>query len=87
MGRLTNNIGQASDQSVASLALTEHGVVSVPAGTEIYVILQRTAKERLIQNPHAHSLSPLSSQPSMDELRQLLQLQRELNQTPIPRLQ
>ncbi|HKR29423.1 MAG TPA: TrbI/VirB10 family protein, partial [Terriglobales bacterium] len=80
--RLTNNIGQASDQSVASLALTEHVVVSVPAGTEIYVILQKTAKEKLIQNPHAHSLLQISNQPSMDELRQLLQLQREFNQTP-----
>ncbi len=85
--RVTNNIGQASDQSVASLALTEHVVVSVPAGTEIYVILQRTAKENLTQNPRAHSLLQTSSQPTMDELRQLLQLQRELNQTPPAQLE
>lgn len=75
--RLTNNIGQASDQSVAGLALTEHVAVSLPAGTEIYIILQSTAKQRAVQSP----VLQISNQPNIDELRQLLQLQRELNQT------
>ena len=77
--RVSNNIGQASDQTVANLALTEHVVVSVPADTEIYVILQRPMKES-IQPPHVQS-PPAPSQPSIEELRQLIQLQRELNQT------
>jgi hypothetical protein len=29
--RVSNNIGQASDQTVANLLLTEHSVVSIPA--------------------------------------------------------
>jgi len=37
--RVSNNIGQASDQAVTNLARTEHIVISVPAGTEIYVVL------------------------------------------------
>lgn len=45
--RVANNIGQVSDQTVANLALTERIVVSVPADTEIYVILQKAAKENL----------------------------------------
>jgi len=78
--RVSNNIGQASDQTVASLALTEHIVVSVAADTEIYVILQKPAKEN-IQSPRAQLPPQTASHPSIDELRQLMQLQRELNQT------
>src|SRR5262249_752151 len=78
--RVSNNIGQASDQTVANLALTEHIVVSVPADTEIYVILQQPAKEN-IESPRVQLPSQTVSQPSIEELRQLMQLQRELNQT------
>jgi hypothetical protein len=78
--RVSNNIGQSSDQTVANLALTEHIVVSVPADTEIYVILQKAAKEN-VQSPRLQLPSQTGSQPGVDELRQLMQLQRELNQT------
>src|SRR5260370_18737177 len=78
--RVSNNIGQASDQTVSNLAITEHIVVSVPANTEIYVILQKPAKEST-QSPRVQLPSQAASQPSIEELRQLMQLQRELNQT------
>ena len=78
--RVSNNIGQTSDQAVANLALTEHVVVSVPADTEIYVVLQKPVKES-VQTPRIQVPSQAASQPSIEELRQLLQLQRELNQT------
>lgn len=77
--RLSSNIGQASDQAVTNLAVTEHVVISIPAGTEIYVVLQKPAKE-IIQTPHAQP-TQTTAQPSIEELRQLMQLQRELNQT------
>lgn len=77
--RVANNIGQASDQTVANLALTERIVVSVPADTEIYVILQKAAKENS-QSSRAQLPSQAASQPNIEELRQLMQLQRELNQ-------
>jgi type F conjugative transfer system protein TrbI len=77
--RVANNIGQAGDQTVANLALTERVVVSVPGDTEIYVVLQKAAKENVqssrVQAPAVHS------QANIEELRQLMQLQRELNQT------
>jgi len=76
--RVANNIGQASDQTVANLALTERIVVSVPADTEIYVILQKAAKESP-QPPRTQSQSA-PSQVNVEELRQLMQLQRELTQ-------
>jgi hypothetical protein len=42
--RVANIIGQASDQTVANLALTERIVVSVPADIEIYVIFAESRK-------------------------------------------
>jgi hypothetical protein len=80
--RVSNNIGQASDQTVASLALTEHFVVSVPADTEIYMILEKPIKESG-QTSRAQLPLQTASQPSVEELRQLIQLQRELNQTAV----
>ena len=77
--RVANNIGQASDQTVANLALTERIVVSVPADTEIYVVLQKAAKEN-VQSSRLQAPA-VPRQASIEELRQLLQLQRELNQT------
>jgi len=76
--RVANNIGQASDQTVANLALTKRIVVSVPADTEIYVILQKAPKEaaQISRVP----LPVPSGQANIEELRQLMQLQRELNQ-------
>jgi Bacterial conjugation TrbI-like protein len=76
--RVANNIGQAGDQTVANLALTERIVVSVPADTEIYVILQKTAKESG-QSSRLTVPSQSVNQSNIDELRQLMQLQRELN--------
>ena len=78
--RVSNNIGQASDQTIANLGVTEHIVVSVPAGTEIYVLLQNSAKEGVIQSSHAALPMQTAGESSIDELRQLMQLQRELNQ-------
>jgi hypothetical protein len=78
--RLTSNIGQSSDQTIATLALTERIVVSVPADTEIYVILQKPAKQ-IVQNQDSQLPTIHASQPSIEELRQLVQLQHELNQT------
>jgi hypothetical protein len=77
--RVSNNIGQASDQSVSNLALTERVVVSVPADTEIYVILQKLMKEG-VQTQRAQMPQPSTTQPGVEELRQLMQVQRELNQ-------
>ena len=78
--RVSNNIGQASDQTVANLALTEHIVVSVQADTEIYVILQKPTKDP-VSSARAQVSPPAPNSQNIEELRQLLQLQRELDQT------
>lgn len=79
--RVSSNIGQASDQTVANLAIAHHIVVSVPAGTEIYVVLQKAAKENVATVESKGAERPATGSTSIRELRQLLQLQRELNQS------
>jgi hypothetical protein len=76
--RVSNNIGEASDEQVSRLVLTEHVVVTIPADTSIYVVLERTARSsNASTSPSAGDSRALNSA-SLDELRQLLQLQREL---------
>lgn len=79
--RVANNVGQASDQTVGNLVLTERIAVSLPADTEIYVILQKGARENQQNSPLQPTRQP-STQANIEELRQRMQLQRELNQAP-----
>src|SRR5579859_1549607 len=79
--RVSNNIAQASDEEVNKLAVTAHLVVSVPADTEIYIVLQKATKGApVLKSDGASSTSPANSRQSAEQLRQLLQLQKELSQ-------
>lgn len=79
--RVSNHIGQASDEQVSRLALTEHVVVTIPANTPIYVVLEKNAKAKSASAGTTGDGPPLSNSANTDELRQLLQLRRELRQT------
>lgn len=81
--RVSNNVGEASDEQVSRLVLTEHVVVTIPANTAIYVVLEKTASSRLAPERTTLGRSQSTSSPNADELRQLLQLQRELQQTAV----
>jgi hypothetical protein len=62
------------------LAITQHIVVTISAGTPIYVVLDQTPKTNQVsQQPKARSV-PTSNSANVEQLRQLLQLQQELNQ-------
>jgi hypothetical protein len=74
--RLGTNIGESADQEIARLSLTERIVVSVDANTPIYVVLDRGTKQTSTHADHG----PASTTQSLDSLRQIIQLQRELNQ-------
>ena len=76
-GKVASNIGQASDEEVGRLAITEHLIVSIPAGTEIYVVLEKGSRQ---PEGTAPSRFPTANSTNVEQLRQLLQLQRELNQ-------
>jgi len=70
--RVATNIGDESDREVTRLAISEHIVVSVPAGTPIYVVLQQTTKQSL---PTSSTVSQAGANPQNQELLQLLQKQ------------
>ena len=78
--RVGSNIGEAGDEEVSRLALTPHIVVTISADTPIYVVLEQTPKTNQVsQQPRARSV-PTSNSANVEQLRQLLQLQQELNQ-------
>jgi len=79
--RVSNNVGEASDEQVSRLALTEHVVVTIPANTAIYVVLEKTASSRTGSGRATLGSSPSTGSVNSDQLLQLLQLQRELQQT------
>ena len=79
--RVSDNVGEASDEQVSRLALTEHVVVTIPANTAIYVVLEKTARSRTVPERTILGTSQSGSSANANELRRLLQLQRELQQT------
>ena len=79
--RVSNNVGEAGDEEVSRLAITQHIVVTISADTPIYVVLeQRPKPNQGSLQPSARSV-PTSNSANAEQLRQLLQLQQELNQT------
>ena len=78
--RVSNNVGEAGDEEVSRLAIAQHIVVTISADTPIYVVLEQTPKtNQVYQQPSARSV-PTSNSGNVEQLRQLLQLQQELNQ-------
>jgi hypothetical protein len=78
--RLASNIGETGDEEVSRLAVNQQIVVTVSAGAPIYVVLQQTPKANQTPTAGARSL-PAASAVNVNQLRQLLQLQEELNQS------
>jgi hypothetical protein len=78
--RVSNNIGQASDEQISRLAVAARIVVSVSAGTPIYVVLEQPSKSLPSFRASTPDAEGANSE-SVDQLRQLLRLRQELNQT------
>jgi hypothetical protein len=78
--RLATNIGIAGDQELNSLAFNQNIVVTVPGNTRFYVVVEkRTAPGEGQVRPAAIQQGNNATLPTGEELRQLLQLRRELN--------
>jgi len=82
--RVSNNIGEASDEEISRMAITSRIVVTVSADTPIYIVLEQTPKVDAASGS-SNSRNSQSLNANAEELRQLLQLKRELNQSsPAP---
>ncbi len=82
--RIANNIGMAGDQQLNELGFNQHVVVTVSGNTRFYIVLasgtlQKDAAGGL--RPATQAPTPMlnTSVPSLEELRQLMQLRQELS--------
>jgi len=82
--RIANNIGVAGDQQLNELAFNQHIVVTVPGNTRFYIVLENGALEKDTAGGR-RAVTPVSTAtrsghlPSLEELRQLMQLKQELS--------
>ena len=79
--RIATNIGIAGDQELNGLAFNQNIVVTVPANTRFYLVVEKgaTMREGEARSSAAEQVNntPL---PSAEELRQLIELRRELSE-------
>jgi hypothetical protein len=78
--RVSNNVGEAGDEEVSRLAITQHIVVTISVDTPIYVVLEQTPKTNQTALQASGRSAPTSNSANVEQLRQLLQVQQELNQ-------
>ena len=78
--RMATNIGIAGDQELNSLAFNQNIVVTVPGNTRFYVVVEKgTASGEGQARPAVMQQANNATLPTGEELRQLLQLRRELS--------
>jgi hypothetical protein len=79
--RVSSNIGETADEEVSRLTVNQQIVVTVSAGVPVYVVLQQTPKSNPPLAQTSPRNTPTSNSFNAEQLRQLLQLQHELNQS------
>jgi type IV secretory pathway VirB10-like protein len=84
--RLADNIGMAGQDQINTLAANQNIVVTVPGNTRFYIVVEKGSSD---QQPGKRGLRPIDANsvsltggkvPSLEELRELMQLKNELNQ-------
>jgi hypothetical protein len=84
--RLADNVGIAGQNELNQLSFNQNIVVTVPGNTRFYIVLQKTedvsgrASTAHRKSDSASSVPNAQSVPNLGELRELLELQREMSQ-------
>jgi len=83
--RLAENIGTAGQDEINTLAANQRIVVTIPGNTRFYIVLQKSSSEKqvspTVRSADANSLALSGARvPSLEDLRELIQLRNELNQ-------
>ena len=79
--RMATNIGMAGDQELNSLGFNQNIIVTVPANTRFYIVMEKGEQENGAEaRPAAARRNGNPPLPSVDDLRQLMQLRRELSE-------
>jgi hypothetical protein len=81
--RVANNIGIAGDEELNGLAFNQNIVVTVPGNTRFYIVLGTGSGGRDAGSRQGATSVPVGSkaatEPTLEELRQLMQLRQELS--------
>ena len=84
--RVADNIGMAGQDQINTLAANRSIVVTVPGNTRFYIVVEKGSSDQQAGKPglrpaEANGASLTGSKiPSLEELRELMQLKNELNQ-------
>jgi hypothetical protein len=83
--RLADNVATAGQEELNGLAFNQNIVITVPGNTRFYIVVQKPSSERTATTPSAHRAGVTSAglgegMPTLDELRQLMQLRSEINE-------
>jgi hypothetical protein len=83
--QMANNVGMAGQDEINTISANQSIVVTVPGNTRFYVVVEKGTSEdagKPISRPTDAGNANLSvgKAPSLEELRQLIQLRSELNQ-------
>ena len=79
--RIATNIGTAGDQELNSLAFNQNIVITVPGNTRFYIVIEKSVTSVEGQmRPAATEQVSSAPLPKAEDLRQLLQLRRELSE-------
>src|SRR5262249_50327108 len=76
--RLASNVALAGEQELANAAYAQNITVTLPANTRFYVVLQKPAVA-VTATPAAESARHAVEMPTVKELRELMDLRREIN--------
>jgi len=78
--RFASNIASAGDQELTNAAFSQNVVVTVPAQTRFFIVFRKAAVEPAASSPLPGSVRSSSAEiPTAQELRELLDLKREIN--------
>jgi hypothetical protein len=84
--RLADNVGMAGQDEINTLAANQTIVVTVPGNTRFYIVIEKADSDPQLGKPGLRSADVNSASvsggkvPSLEELRELMQLKNELNQ-------
>jgi type IV secretory pathway VirB10-like protein len=83
--RLADNVATAGQEELNGLAFGQNLVVTVPGNTRFYIVVQKPTSDHVATNSGTRNASTNTAGfsggvPPLEELRQLIQLRREINE-------
>jgi type IV secretory pathway VirB10-like protein len=83
--RLADNVATAGQEELNGLAFNENLVVTVPGNTRFYIVVQKPTADHVASNAGMRNTSSSTAGlnggvPTLEELRQLIELKREINE-------